>query len=55
MYGIPDRGLCDLANRQCVKTSVLGENFFASHTLLCNITTFRVISLMAVITAKQTS
>ena len=45
MYGIPDKGLCDLTKRRCVGTSVLGENFIASSSLLCNVKSFQVQTL----------
>lgn len=41
--GIPDMGLCDLKQRECAKTSVLGYGFVETPALACQTTPFMVI------------
>ena len=45
MRGIPDRGLCDLNQRLCGKTSVLGDNFAETSALSCHIEPFMVCDI----------
>ena len=40
--GIPDVGLCDLTERECALTSILGLNFVDTPTLSCGIKPFQV-------------
>ena len=40
--GIPDVGLCDLTERECAQTSVLGFGFVETPALSCGIIPFQV-------------
>ncbi|XP_053373990.1 uncharacterized protein LOC123532953 [Mercenaria mercenaria] len=42
MLGIPDRGICDLRQRKCQKTSVFGKNIVESPNLLCKLQPFQI-------------
>lgn len=43
--GIPDLGMCDLLERDCVITSVLGYGFIETSNLTCSITSFEVFAV----------
>ncbi|XP_052215268.1 uncharacterized protein LOC127833829 isoform X2 [Dreissena polymorpha] len=42
MIGIPDNGLCDLAERPCEQTMVIGRNFVESYNLSCKLVPLKV-------------
>ncbi|KAK3607800.1 hypothetical protein CHS0354_031301 [Potamilus streckersoni] len=42
VYGIPERGVCDLQRKECENVSVLGDNFVESGKLSCRLTLFKI-------------
>ncbi|XP_052274252.1 von Willebrand factor D and EGF domain-containing protein-like isoform X4 [Dreissena polymorpha] len=42
IVGIPDRGLCDIKERPCKQTAVIGRNFVESAKLSCRLTPIQV-------------
>ncbi|KAK3607802.1 hypothetical protein CHS0354_031303 [Potamilus streckersoni] len=42
VYGIPERGVCDLQKKGCENVSVLGDNFVESEKLSCRLTLFKI-------------
>ncbi|KAL3836667.1 hypothetical protein ACJMK2_022089 [Sinanodonta woodiana] len=42
VYGIPDRGVCDLQTKGCENVSVLGNNFVESEKLSCRLTLYKI-------------
>ncbi|KAK3592573.1 hypothetical protein CHS0354_018840 [Potamilus streckersoni] len=42
-FGIPDRGICDLQKRPCRKTSVLGQHFIESKSLMCRTIHYQIL------------
>ena len=49
MFGIPDRGKCDLSQRECKMTAVKGGTFVDTKDLYCRLKPFKVITSVFVI------
>ena len=49
MFGIPDRGKCDLSQRECKMTAVKGGTFVDTKDLYCRLKPFKVITYVCFI------